>query len=98
MGKVIFTVKYEVVKEKTEQYLEIIKELKNIVKAEGLESYSVYSANGKKNIYQEVFIFENKEAFDNYDDATNERVDILMVQLADYVVPNTTEYLTLSEV
>ena len=98
MGKVIFTVKYEVIEEKTERYLEIVGELKNIIKAEGLESYSVFSASGKKNIYEEVFIFENKEAFDNYDDATDERVDILMVQLADYIKPNTMEYLTLTEV
>ena len=98
MEKVIFAIKYEVIEEKTAEFLDVIRELKNIVKSEGLENYSVFSVKGKKNLYQELYTFESKEAYDNYDDAADERTDILMNKLSDLVKPNTTEYLTLSEI
>jgi len=97
MSRVIFTIKYEVLEEKMEEFLDVIRELKNIVKAEGLESYSVYAVNGKKNMYKEIYQFENQETYDNYDDVADERTDILMNKLSDLVKPGTTEYLTLTE-
>jgi len=98
MEKVIFTIKYQVIEEKTTEFLDVVRELKNIVKAEGLENYSIFSVKGKKNIYQEVYTFESMEAYDNYDDAADERLDILMNKLADLVKPSSTEYLTLNEI
>ena len=98
MEKVIFTIKYQVIEEKTTEFLDVVRELKNIVKAEGLENYSVFAVKGKKNLYQEVYTFESMEAYDNYDDAADERLDILMNKLADLVKPSSTEYLTLIEI
>ncbi|MDA3860917.1 MAG: hypothetical protein PF445_06800 [Melioribacteraceae bacterium] len=98
MEKVIFAIKYTVIEEKTKDFLDVIRELKSIVKAEGLESYSIFSVKGKKNVYQEIYTFANKEAYDNYDDAADERTDILMNKLADLVKPSSTEYLTLNEI
>ncbi len=98
MEKVIFTIKYQVIEEKTTEFLDVVRELKNIVKAEGLENYSIFSVKGKKNLYQEVYTFESMEAYDNYDDAADERLDILMNKLADLVKPSSTEYLTLNEI
>ena len=48
MSKVVFAIKYEIIEEKLIEYLDVIRELKNIVKAEGLESYSVFEVKGKK--------------------------------------------------
>ena len=42
MSKVLFSIQYEIVPEKRDEYLKVIKELKNLLKAEGLESYVVY--------------------------------------------------------
>lgn len=98
MGKVIFAIKYEVLEEKMDDYLDVIRELKNVVKAEGLEEYRVFGVKGKKNQFEEIYIFENKEAFDNFDDDPDERVDILMNKLSDIIKTNTTEYLTLNEI
>jgi len=97
MSKVIFTIKYEIQEEKMDEFLDVIRELKNIVKAEGLESYSVYDVKGKKNVYKEIYQFENQETYDNYDDVADERTDILMNKLSDCMKPGTTEYLTLIE-
>jgi len=98
MGKVIFAIKYEVLEEKLEEYNDVIRELKNIVKAEGLEEYRVFAIKGKKNQFEEIYTFENKEAFDKFDDDPDERVDILMNKLSDIMKMNTTEYLTLNEI
>ena len=98
MSKIIFTIKYEIIKEKNDEFLDVIRELKNIVKAEGLESYSVYAVKGKKNIYEEIYVFENEEAYDNFDDVADERTDILMNKLSELMKPQTTEYLTMTEI
>ena len=98
MSKVVFTIKYEIIEEKVTEYLDVVRELKNLVKAEGLESYSVYSVKGKKNTFEEVYQFENEEAYDNYDDAADERTDILMNKLSDLMKQGSTKYLTLKEI
>ncbi|MCF6270436.1 MAG: hypothetical protein L3J41_12040 [Melioribacteraceae bacterium] len=98
MSKVIFTIKYEIIEDKNDVFLDVIRELKNIVKADGLEIYSVYAVKGKKNMYKEIYQFENQETYDNYDDVADERTDILMNKLSDLVKPGTTEYLTLIEI
>lgn len=78
MSKVVFAIKYEVLEEKLDEYLDVMRELKNIVKAEGMESYRVFKVKSKKNYYQEIYLFENQEAFDNFDDDPDERVDLLI--------------------
>jgi hypothetical protein len=98
MNKVIFTIQYEIKSEKREEYLSSIKELKLLVKAEGLESYSFYEVKVKTTTFEEVFLFASKEAFDNYDDGENERMDILVNKIEDMKVVNTTHYNTLIEV
>jgi len=97
MAKVIFSVQYEVKDAKREEFINSIKELKSLLKAEGLESFSLFEAKAK-NTFQEVYQFTSKEAFDNFDDAENERVDILISKIEDLKEPNSTKYNTLVEV
>lgn len=98
MGRVIFSIKYDIVPEKKDEYLRIIKELKNLVKAEGLESYSAYRQKSKDNSYEEIYIFESEEAYENFDDYSDERVDILMTQLSELIKQQSTHYSTLFEI
>ncbi|MDR3628185.1 MAG: hypothetical protein P4L45_15185 [Ignavibacteriaceae bacterium] len=98
MSKIIFTIQYELKPEKKEEYLVVIKELKNLLKAEGLESYSVYEVKGKPGHFQEIYSFATEEAFEAFDDNQNERVNILIGKLNDLTVDNTTKYSTLSEI
>jgi len=98
MGKVIFSIRYNIFPEKREEYLDVVRELKNIVKAEGLESYSVFELKNKANNFEEVYIFKNKEAYENFEDNTDERIDILMTKLSDMIKEQTTQYTTLFEV
>lgn len=98
MEKVLFTIKYEILPEKREQYLDVIRELKTLIKAEGLESYNVYEVKGKQNNFQEVYSFVSKQAFEDFDDNPDERVDLLMNKLSDMIKQQSTQYTTLFEI
>lgn len=97
MAKVIFSIQYEVQNNKRDEFVNSIRELKSLLKAEGLESYSLFEGK-TKNHFQEVYQFSSKEAFDNFDDSENERVDILISKIEDLKEPNSTKYNTFFEV
>jgi L-rhamnose mutarotase len=98
MAKVIFSIQYEINSNKKEEYFGVVKELKNLLKAEGLENYSVYELKGKQNNYQEIYTFSSSEAFDKFDDNQDERLNILITKLNEMTTPNSTKYSTLYEV
>ena len=98
MGKVFFMIKYDVIPDKRDKYLNVVKELRNLVKGDGLESYSVYESKNKQNSFEEVYIYNNKESWENSDNEIDERVDILMTQLSDMIVQKSTHYSTLFEI
>jgi len=98
MSKVIFSIRYHVFPEKREDYLDVVRELKNIVKADGLENYSVFEQKNKPNNFEEMYIFKNKESYENFEDNTDERIDILMTKLSDMIKEQSTQYTTLFEV
>ncbi|MAT59163.1 MAG: hypothetical protein CMF23_14420 [Ignavibacteriae bacterium] len=98
MSKVIFSIKYDIQPEKREEYLVVVRELKNLVKADGLESYSVFELKGKQNTFQEIYLFTNKEAFEDFDDDPDDRTNILMNKLTDMIKQQSTEYTTLYEI
>ena len=97
MSKILFTINYEIQGDKKEEYLKTIRELKSLIKAEGLESYSVYEVKGKSNRFQEQYIFSSDEAFENFEDATDERINILINKISGMTVEHTTKYATQTE-
>jgi L-rhamnose mutarotase len=98
MAKVIFSVQYEISSNKKEEYFGVVKELKNLLKADGLDNYTVYEVKGKPNNYQEIYTFSSSEAFDQFDDNQDERLNILINKLNDLTTENSTKYTTLYEV
>ena len=98
MSKVLFSISYDIIPDKRAEYLDVVRELKSIIKSEGLESYSVYEQKSKENSFKEVYIYESEEAWEEADEAQNERVDILMTKLSDLIKEKTTQYSTLLEV
>ena len=98
MGKVIFSIKYGIQPEKRNEYLSVVRELKSLVKAEGLESYSVYEEKNKQNNFSEVYVFASKEAYESFDDIEDERIDLLMTKLSDMIQQQSTHYSTMYEV
>jgi len=98
MSKVILSIRYNVFPERRQEYLNVVRELKSIVKAEGLESYSVYEQKNKPNNFEEIYVFQSAEAFESFDDNQDERIDILMTKLSDMIKEKSTQYTTLVEV
>lgn len=98
MGRVIFSIKYDIIPQKRTEYLDVIRELKSLIKSDGLESYSVFEQKSKENSFEEIYVYESKDAWENVDDSDNERVDLLMSKLSDIVKDKTTQYSTLFEV
>lgn len=97
MSKVLFTINYEIQQDKREEYLRTIRELKSLIKAEGLESYSVYEVKGKANRFQEQYIFVSEETFENFEDDTDERINILINKISGMTVEHSTKYFTFTE-
>ena len=98
MGKVVFSISYDIYPEKRDEYLDVVRELKSIIGSEGLESYSVYEHKSKSNSFTEIYTYISHDAWEDADEASNERVDILMTKLSDLVKEKTTQYSTLFEI
>ena len=98
MGKVIFSISYDILPNKRTEYLDIVRELKNIIKSDGLESYTVYEQKSKDNSFQEIYVYKSQQAWEDSDEVENERVDILMTKLSDLIKEKSTQYSTLFEV
>jgi quinol monooxygenase YgiN len=98
MSKILFTINYEIQHDKRDEYLKTIRELKTLIRAEGLESYSVYEVKGKANRFQEQYIFNSNEAFENFEDDSDERINILVNKISSMTAEHTTKYNTLSEI
>jgi L-rhamnose mutarotase len=98
MSKVIFTVQYEIKPEKREEYLNSIRELKLLIKPDGLESYSIYEVKGKSNYFQEIYVFTSEEAYEMYEDNIDERTNLLISKITEMTVNHSSKYLTLVEI
>ncbi len=95
MSKVLFSIQYEIVPEKRDEYLKVVKELKNLLKSEGLESYNVYEVKGKAISFQELYTFTTMEAYEAFDDMNDERINILVDKISGMSVDKSTKYNTL---
>lgn len=98
MAKVIFSIQYDVIPDKREEYLNLMREMKSLVSGNGLVSYSVYEKKNKANSFEELYVFEGEDAYEEFDDNQSERVDILMAKLSDMIKENSAKYTTLQEV
>lgn len=97
MSRVKFLVQYEILQDKRKEYINAIAELKNLLKAEGLEDYSVFEIKGKPNHFLEQYLFVSEEAFENFDDNNDERTSILINKIGEMTVDHSTKYTTLVE-
>jgi len=98
MPNTVFTIKYDIFPAKRDEYLDVVRELKDLMNAEGLERYSIFEQKNHKNSFFEIYIFSSKEAFEDFDDDPDERVDLLMNKLSSLIVDHSTEYNVLYEI
>lgn len=98
MGKVLLSIRYEIQPSKRDEYLSVIKELKNVLKTDGLENYAVFEVKGKANHFEEIYTYSSVQAYEDADDSENERINILINKITEMTIDNSTKYTTLFEI
>ena len=98
MPKVMFTISYGIKPEAREQYLALIKEMKQHLTQVGKKNYSVFEGKGKRNQFSEVFETANLEEFDALEDDQDEKTQQLISRLEEFVDDNGMKYSTLVEI
>jgi hypothetical protein len=96
MGKVIFTISYEINPEKRAEYLTLSQAMKDHFKKTNGKEYSVFEQKGKKNNFSEVFVFNSLAEYDQLED-NDESMDNLIQQLEPLLVNGKMKYSTLIE-
>jgi hypothetical protein len=81
MSKVILTLSYEVLAEKREKYLEFMKEMKEYILKKNNCEYSLFEQISKKNLFSEIYSFQNKETYDGFDEDEDDQMEILLDKL-----------------
>lgn len=96
MGKVIFTISYEVKPERREDYLALSQEMKSYLAGTAGKNYAIYEQKGKKNSFSEVFIFDSLEEYDQLEDQ-DEKMTEMVQRLEGYLTNGKMKYTTLLE-
>jgi len=97
MGKVIFTISYDINPEKREEYLILAKEMKNHLAGNKKKNYAIYEHKTKKNSFSEVFICESVQEYDQLEDDQDETTEKLVSRLEEFLTNGKMKYSTLLE-
>ncbi len=98
MPKVLLQISYDIDPEKREQYLALVKEMKNHFSLVRKKDYTVFEQKGKKNSFVEQFTSSSLEEFDALEDDLDEKSEELVNQLETLMKDGTAKYSTLSEI
>lgn len=94
----MFTISYSIRPENRDQYLALIKDMKEHLTTVGKHNYSVFEAKGRKNHFTEVFITNSIEEFDNLEDNLDEKAQDLVSNLEGFVDNGGMKYNTIVEI
>lgn len=81
MGKIIFQISYEIRTDKRPDFTTIANKLRSELRGLGL-NYGIYEVQGQENAFNEIFICETQEEFDELEDRTNDTISVLVDKLA----------------
>ncbi len=96
MGKVIFTISYDIAPDKRDEYLALTQEMKQHFASSNGRSYAIYEQKGRKNSFSEVFIFNNMEEYDQLEDQ-DDQMALLVQRLETLLADRKMKYTTLIE-
>ncbi|MFQ5799320.1 MAG: hypothetical protein ACE5H0_11625 [Bacteroidota bacterium] len=98
MPRVILTITYEIHLEKREDFLALVKEMKEHFTGALRKNYSVFELKGKKNVFTEMFLCESLEEYENLEENQDDRTQDLVTRLFDeFVKSGKAKYVTLIE-
>ncbi len=86
MGKILFSVSYEIRPEHRDEYFKTMKKIKEFVKeSTGLE-YTVYEDKDRPNLVSEVFQLDDESKFDKVKEIQEGKADSLFSHLEEFMV------------
>ncbi len=98
MPKVMFTISYDIISEKREEYLALAREMLDHLAGRKRKEYTIYEQKGKANSFVEVFLCESMEEFDALEDDQDEKTELLIQRLEEFLKSGKMKYTTLLEV
>jgi L-rhamnose mutarotase len=97
MPRVMFTISYSIKPEFRDQYLALVREMKQHLTTGGKHNYSVFEAKAKKNVFTEVFLTNSIEEYDALEDNLDDKVQEMISTLEGYVDDGGMKYNTVIE-
>jgi len=93
----MFTISYAIKPENRDQYLTLIREMKQHLTMVGKHNYSVFEAKARKNHFTELFVTNSMEEFDSLEDNLDEKAQDLISTLEGFVDDSGMKYNTVVE-
>ena len=97
MPRVIFMISYGIKPDLREQYLALVKEMREHLTKVGNKNYSVFETKARKHLFTEVFITNSMEEYDALEDDEDEKTQELVGRLGECVDEDGMKYATLVE-
>ena len=97
MTRVILQISYEIDPLKREEYLNLIRQIREHFTQVRKKNYSVFEVKGKKNAFIEQFLCESMEEYDALEDDLDERSEELVNRLESLLGDGKARYTTLIE-
>ncbi|HOL81814.1 MAG TPA: hypothetical protein PLP99_08675 [Ignavibacteriales bacterium] len=99
MPRVFQIFDYEINPASEQAFLNAISKLKkSYEKIKGLELFSITKSKTNKNQYQEIYIFADVDAYENYDEYLDDNDNDIISEIQEYIVENSTRYYNYFEV
>ena len=98
MGKLIFSISYEVKTDKRREYLALMDEMKEHLAVKRGKNYAVFELKGKNNFFTEMFYCDSREDYDKLEDDQDEKTEELIKTLETLLVNGKMKYSTLVEI
>lgn len=86
MGNVLFEINYNVKPEKREEFLNIINKLKSLYSNDSVMLYKVFEDNKINNNFTELFIFEDENKFEIFEDKQEDIISDLIRDMFDNII------------
>ncbi len=97
MPRVIFMISYGIKPDLREQYLALVKEMREHLTKVSNKNYSVFETKAKKHQFTEIFITNSMEEYDTLEDDQDEKTQELVGRLGEFVDGDGMKYATLVE-
>lgn len=99
MSKIMFEIKYKIIPEKREDYLNTILQMRKLIRESYQCQYFIFEEKKYPNTFSEVFLCENQDQFDSLEDnQTDEIFDLTNKIYDEYIIDRKVTYSTKYEI